>query len=119
MTKEHKATLMKMLEQFRNNHNDDRADALYEALKEIETYSAVKSLHPIEWIPVSEDLPDVDEDGVSDYVLASGNFSIPFVARYEDNGFWYDGDEDKPLDEYDIHITAWMPLPTPYAGGRG
>lgn len=119
MTKEGKAILEQMYEQFNTNHNEDRALALYEALKEIETFSAMKSLHPIEWIPVSEDLPDVDDDGVSDYVLASGNFSIPFVARYEDNGFWYDGDEDKPLDEYDIHITAWMPLPTPYAGGRG
>lgn len=119
MTREGKTILEQMYQQFSANHNDDRALALYEALKEIETYSAVKALHPIEWIPVSEDLPELGEDGVSDYVLACGNLSLPFIARYEDNGFWYVGVEDKPLDEYDLHVTAWMPLPTPYAGGCG
>lgn len=44
MTKEHKATLMKMLEQFRTNHNDDRADALYEALREIETLAVMREM---------------------------------------------------------------------------
>lgn len=118
MTKEGKATLEQMYQQFSTNHNEDRALALYEALKEIETFSAMKALHPIEWIPVTDDLPDVDEDGISDYVLVSGNFNVPFIAHYGANGLWYDGDDDQPLDKIGIHITAWMPLPTPYAGGR-
>ena len=119
MTREGKAILEQMYQQFSSNHNEDRALALYEALKEIETFSAMKALHPIEWIPVSEDLPDVDEDDVSDNVLVCGNFPIPTIAVYSDSdgGHWY-GDYSKPLDKYGIHITAWMPLPTPYAGGR-
>lgn len=119
MTKEGKAILEQMYEQFNTNHNEDRALALYEALKEIETFSAMKALHPIEWIPVSEDLPELGEDGMSDYVLVSCNLSIPFIGHYGANGRWYCGDNDQPIDKLGIHVTAWMPLPTPYAGGRG
>lgn len=35
------------------------------------------------WIPVSERLPDVDEDGYSDLVLVSfSNFSVPAILEY-------------------------------------
>lgn len=61
-----------------------------------------------EWIPVTEKLPDIDED-----VLATDGLDM-FTAWWSDDGFeagWHSLDDiytpDKP-------ILAWMPLPQPY-----
>lgn len=69
------------------------------------------------WIPIYDgdgELPPVDEDGVSDYILLScSNYSVPCIGRYEadqDGGAFYEGDNDKPLIEYGLFVNAWMPV---------
>lgn len=63
----------------------------------------------MEWIPIEEKLPADDN-----YILLSfSNFGLPEVGRYEDGSF-YAGDDDKPLNKIDIFVNAWMPLPKCY-----
>jgi hypothetical protein len=66
------------------------------------------------WIPVDEQLPENDN-----YILLSfSNFSIPLIARCEQDGdggsTFYEGDDDEPLTKHDLYVNAWMPLPDPY-----
>ena len=77
----------------------------------------IKALEAQEWVPVSERLPEVDEDGYSDKILLSfANFILPAIGEYrEDNGgAFYAGDDDKPLNGYGLLVNAWKPLPEPY-----
>ena len=61
------------------------------------------------WIPIEEKLPEDDN-----YILLSfSNFGLPEVGRYEDGSF-YAGDDDKPLNKIGIFVNAWMPLPKCY-----
>lgn len=53
-----------------------------------------------DWIPIDERLPEVDEDGESNYILLSfSNYSLPTIGRYEvdkeGSGAFYEGDEEK------------------------
>lgn len=60
------------------------------------------------WVPVSERLPDTDEDVLVD------DGSDRFVAWWVNDGIdagWHSFDEN--YDPYS-HILAWMPLPKPY-----
>lgn len=71
------------------------------------------------WIPIDERLPEVNEDGFSEHILLSfENFCVPVIGRYEvdkeGSGAFYDGDDDKPLSEYGLFVNAWMPLPECY-----
>lgn len=75
----------------------------------------------MEWIPVYDgdgEMPPVDEEGYSDYILLSfSNCEIPCIGQYrvdEDGGVFYDGDSDKSLISYDLVVNAWMPLPKRY-----
>ena len=74
------------------------------------------------WIPVTQ-LPELDEDGESEKLLLSfSNFSLPTIGEYrvtDGEGHWYDGDDDKPLEDYGLKVNAWMPLPKPYNEGEG
>lgn len=64
------------------------------------------------WIPV-EDTEHTPED--ESYVLVSfSNFSLPDIARYEENdegGTYYPGDDEKSYLNYRLFVNAWMPLP--------
>ena len=75
-----------------------------------------------DWIPCSERLPEVNEDGESNYILLScSNYSLPTIGRYQvddQGGAFYDGDDDKPLVSYGLFANAWMPLPEPYKAER-
>ena len=71
------------------------------------------------WIPIDEQLPEIDENGESNYILLSfENFSIPAVGRYEvdedGDGAFYEGDEERSLLSFGIFVNAWMPLPECY-----
>ncbi|MBQ6577452.1 MAG: hypothetical protein IJL91_06865 [Bacteroidales bacterium] len=70
------------------------------------------------WIPIDERLPEVNEDGFSEYILLSfSNFSVPQVGRYEEDtngGAFYLGDEEEPLSKIGVFVNAWMPLPECY-----
>jgi hypothetical protein len=70
------------------------------------------------WIPVSERLPELDEDGYSTYVLVSfSNYSLPCIGQLrktDGENHWYEGDDEKALDSFGLHVNAWMPLPEPY-----
>lgn len=78
-----------------------------------------------QWIPIWDgdgQMPEVDEDGCSEYVLLSfGNASFVCIGRYqvdEDGGAFYDGDEEDPLTKIGLFVNAWMPLPKPYREER-
>jgi hypothetical protein len=70
------------------------------------------------WIPVSESLPELDDDGYSTYVLVSfSNFTLPCIGQLrktDGENHWYEGDDEKALDSFGLHVNAWMPLPEPY-----
>jgi hypothetical protein len=70
------------------------------------------------WIPVSKRLPELDEDGYSTYVLVSfSNYSLPCIGQLrktDGENHWYEGDDEKALDSFGLHVNAWMPLPEPY-----
>ena len=70
------------------------------------------------WIPCSERLPDIDEDGYTDKVLVSfDHYSGVEICEYritDGVGRWYAGDTDDSPEDIDLQVTAWMPLPEPY-----
>ncbi len=83
---------------------EDRAICITEALN-----MAIEALKVQEWIPVSEGLPEVDEDvWVTDDAGGLATVNIDSCGRYEDTGekFWYTSQ----------NVTAWMPMiiPEPY-----
>ena len=67
------------------------------------------------WIPV-EDTEHTPKD--ESYVLVSfSNFSLPDIARYEENeegGTYYPGDDEDSYLKYGLFVNAWMPIPKPY-----
>ena len=68
------------------------------------------------WIPVEEGLPEVNEEGCSDYILLSfDNAPQPDIGRYEfdeeNGGTFYPGDNDRSCSSYGLFVNAWMPLP--------
>ena len=87
-----------------------------------ERLNALPSAQPErQWIPIWDgdgQMPEVDEDGCSEYCLLSfGNASFVCIGRYqvdEDGGAFYDGDEEDPLTKIGLFVNAWMHLPEPY-----
>jgi hypothetical protein len=75
------------------------------------------------WHPIDEELPKVNSEGCSDYILLSfDNFTLAEVGRYEEdkdgNGAFYVGDDDKPCSSFNLFVNAWRPLPKRYEGVR-
>lgn len=75
------------------------------------------------WIPVSESLPALDEDGYSIYVLVSFGLltqtGIGQCREIDGQVHWYLGDDAKAIENYGVHVNAWMPLPEPYIESEG
>ena len=78
---------------------------------------AISALSEIKrnWIPVSERLPEVGENGLSEWVLVTTKGIDKTVTMYDRicHGEWltpcFDGEE----------VLAWQPLPEPYKAERG
>lgn len=73
------------------------------------------------WHPIDEELPEVNSEGLSDYILLSfENFTLAEVGRYEEdkdgNGAFYVGDDNKPCSSFGLYVNAWRPLPRRYEG---
>ena len=73
------------------------------------------------WIPVLDgdgEMPPVDEDGCSEYILVSfSNVPCLDIAQYrvdENGGAFYSGDDADPYTSIGIFVNAWMPLPKSY-----
>ena len=67
------------------------------------------------WIPVEDHLPEVNEEGCSDYILLSfDNYGVPAIGRYEfdeeNGGAFYEGDEERSCLSYGLFVNAWQPL---------
>lgn len=81
--------------------------------------SLVEAVNKTAWIPVDEDLPTVNDDGESGYILLSfENFPNPCIGKYREDedggGAFYEGDDDKSLSRYGLIVNAWMPCPERY-----
>ena len=73
----------------------------------LEHLSTVAKKETVEWIPVSERLPEFHDEVL---VTALGEVAIAWL--YVD-GRWRSNDLVESMYKY---ITAWMPLPKPYKG---
>lgn len=78
-----------------------------------------------DWVPVMDgdgSMPEVDEEGYSEYVLVSfSNVSCLDIGQYrvdEEGDAWYSGDDDDPYTRIGLFVNAWMPLPKPYRGDK-
>lgn len=72
---------------------------------------AIKALEEPQWIPISERLPEENED-----VLITDEDGDVYIAYYDRN----DWSEDSKIEWYTGHFradpVAWMPLPKAYEG---
>ena len=65
------------------------------------------------WIPIEDGPPKSEE---YDWVLVNvrlnedGSYGVPMVAEYR-NDVWWEQFSDVPLEEMNITVTHWMPLP--------
>lgn len=92
-----------------------KRDALAEFRDGRDVYDIMESIEELPsaepktgWIPVSERLPDKEERIL---VTVWGDVDVAWRDKY---GIW---ESDEYMYEKD-DITAWMPLPEPYKGGR-
>ena len=119
------------LRAYAKDRKGELAKLVSDAADTIETLSAKLSAANMErssqyyhggWIPIDERTPEVDEDGYSEYVLLSfANASIPCIGQYrtyEGEGYFYDGDDEKPLFVYGLRVNAWRPMPESYRGAE-
>lgn len=90
-----------------------------------EEYDAMQILGDIEdfpkvdgWIPVEERLPDFGEIVFVTYIGLNSNKEFSGrMAFLNYNGDWYWNSDRYIAEIVRVKITAWMPLPEPYAKG--
>lgn len=70
-----------------------------------------------QWIPCSERLPNLNEDGVSDMVLLCWSDGQMTVGAYQGNRTFV-GQAWPMARDCRVTVIAWMPLPEPYKGGK-
>ena len=70
---------------------------------------------PQGWIPCSERLPDLNENGVSDMVLLCWSDGQMTVGAYQ-GGRTFVGQAWPTARDCRVTVTAWQPLPTPWKG---
>ena len=82
---------------------------------------ALEALKGYCWIPVTQELPETDEDGWSGPVLISFANASSFlcIGHYivdnDGNGAFYEGDDDEePLSDFDLIVNAWTKIPESY-----
>lgn len=67
-------------------------------------------LHQNRWRKVEEELPDVKEFGVSDYVLTKCDYESYQVAQYCKNPYYPNGSWFNPDRELSITPVEWKPI---------
>lgn len=109
--------------------SDDGKATLYESTYDItihcdsekEQHEVMERLNSMNWIPILDgdgQMPEVDDEGYSDYILLSfRNASFLCIGQYredEEGGAFYEGDDEDPLTKIGLFVNAWMPLPERY-----
>lgn len=88
---------------------DDYSEAVEEALN-----MAIEALEQEpKWIPVTEELPTLNDDGLSDMVLLCWSDGQRTVGAYRGNRAFV-GQAWPVAKDVRVTVTAWMPLPEPY-----
>lgn len=70
-----------------------------------------------EWIPTSEHLPELKDDGVSDEVLLCWSDGQVVVGTYAGDRTFVGQGWPKATGAT-VKVVAWMPIPEPYVGGE-
>lgn len=70
-----------------------------------------------EWIPCSERLPTLNEDGVSDIVLLCWSDGQMTVGAYQGNRTFC-GQAWPVAKDCRVTVVAWQPLPKPWKGAK-
>lgn len=81
-------------------------DAIDAIIYDTPTVDAV----PVEWIPVSEQMPKEFKTVLVFALSDDGDHGFMTTASHEGRGIWYDECFYQPLPK----VYAWMPLPEPY-----
>ena len=84
----------------------DEYDAIEEAIRLLEA----DETEPVEWIPVSEQMPKEFKTVLVFALSDDGDHGFMTTASHEGRGIWYDECFYQPLPK----VFAWMPLPEPY-----
>lgn len=73
--------------------------------------SLLKELSKYDWHPIKDgdgEMPPVDEEGYSDYILISFSNIIGQYREDDDGGAFYYGDDDEPLSRFGLIVNAYM-----------
>lgn len=98
-----------MIEDDKKRHHDELSGRYRAALT-----MAIEALQQEpKWIPVTEELPTLNDDGLSDMVLLCWSDGQRTVGAYRGNRAFV-GQAWPVAKDVRVTVTAWMPLPEPY-----